>query len=254
MLLRNKLSAQLQSAFITMLCVFLITGCAIDRTTTGSIKRGTENSPSLAGRVVASDALGARYQKDPSDVRVAMQYAAYLTAADRIDQAVAVLRKLVIQHPKDRNILAAYGKALARSGNYEAALDAVRRAQTPESPDWSLFSTEAAMLDQLGATDDARAVYRRALQLAPREPSLLSNVGISYLASGQPQAAETFLRQAVKIAPDDVRVRQNLAFALGVQGKLQEARALYAATLSPDKVEENMNLISSLNKAQVAKK
>ena len=64
-------------------------------------------------------------------------------------QALAVMRKLAITHPKDRQVLAAYGKALAGAGQFEAALDAVRRAQTPETPDWKLLSAEGAILDQL---------------------------------------------------------------------------------------------------------
>ena len=66
------------------------------------------------------------------------------------DQALAVMRKLAIAYPKDRDVLAAYGKSLAGAGQFEPALDAIRRAQTPEYPDWKLASAEGAILDQMG--------------------------------------------------------------------------------------------------------
>ena len=73
------------------------------------------------------------------------------------DQALAVMRKLAIAYPKDRDVLAAYGKALAGAGQFEPALDAMRRAQTPEYPDWKLVSAEGAILDQMGQMPSRRA-------------------------------------------------------------------------------------------------
>ncbi len=123
-----------------------------------------------------------------------MRYASVLQMTGNTDQSLAVMRRLAIQHSKDRQVLAAYGKSLAAAGQFEQALDAVRRAQTPEYPDWKLMSAEGAILDQLGQQQEARAIYRRALEIQPGEPSILSNFGMSYLLEGDLKSAEAQMR------------------------------------------------------------
>ncbi|RVD49030.1 pilus assembly protein TadD, partial [Mesorhizobium sp. M8A.F.Ca.ET.023.02.2.1] len=155
-----------------------VAGCATDKLTTGSIGRtsGKPLETMSAGELHnATAALGQSYARNPNDKRIATNFAAALQMDGDADQSLAVMRKLAIAYPKDRDVLAAYGKALAANGQFEAALDAVRRAQTPEYPDWRLVSAEAAILDQLNQKDDARQLYRKALELKPNEPSVLSN-------------------------------------------------------------------------------
>ncbi len=130
-----------------------LAGCAHSRMTTGSISRDggrpvdQMSAPELQA---AAGSLGKRYASDPSDKPTALRYASVLQMNGDTDQALAVMRKLAIAYPKDRDVLAAYGKSLAGAGQFEPALDAVRRAQTPEYPDWKLVSAEGAILDQMG--------------------------------------------------------------------------------------------------------
>jgi Flp pilus assembly protein TadD len=42
------------------------------------------------------------------------------------------------------------------------------------------------------------------------------------------------------------QTRQNLALIVGLQGRFQECRALYAAELPPDQVEANMAYVRAL--------
>ena len=62
-------------------------------------------------------------------MNVAMQYASVLQMDGRNDQALAVMRKAAIDHPKERQVLAAYGKALAAAGELSprSTLSAARR-------------------------------------------------------------------------------------------------------------------------------
>ena len=143
-----------------------VAGCgSVSQMTTGSISR-SDNRPletMSAGELhTATSRLGQSYARNPNDKRMAMNFAAALQMDGDADQSLAVMRKLAIAYPKDRDVLAAYGKALAANGQFEPALDAVRRAQTPEYPDWRLVSAEAAILDQMGQKDEARQDYRAA--------------------------------------------------------------------------------------------
>ncbi|TJX41776.1 MAG: pilus assembly protein TadD, partial [Mesorhizobium sp.] len=136
-----------------------VAGCGTSKLTTGSIVRSDSRpleTMSASELHSATARLGESYARNPNDKRIATNFAAALQMDGDADQSLAVMRKLAIALPKDRDVLAAYGKALAANGQFEPALDAVRRAQTPEYPDWRLVSAEAAILDQLGQRDEAR--------------------------------------------------------------------------------------------------
>jgi Flp pilus assembly protein TadD len=220
-----------------------LAGCGTSKMTTGSISRDAGrpiDTMSASELDSTADALGEAYTRDTNDKPIAMRYASVLQMNGKADQALAVMRKLAIAHPKDREVLAAYGKALAGVGQLEPALDAVRRAQTPEYPDWKLASAEGAILDQLGQTGEARRLYRKALDLKPNEPSVLSNLGMSYVLEGDLKTAETYMRSASQAAGADSRVRQNLALVVGLQGRFEEAEQIARQELSPEQAEANV--------------
>jgi Flp pilus assembly protein TadD len=236
------------TASAAMLLALTVAGCAKKELTTGSISRDNRPVEQMSGSelAAAANSLGEAYTRDPSEKTTAMRYASVLQMNGHNDQALAVMRKLAIAHPKDRQVLAAYGKALAAAGQFEPALDAVRRAQTPEYPDWKLLSAEAAILDQLGQSKEARQIYRRALDLKPNEPSILSNLGMSYVLEGDLKTAETYLRSAVDGAGADSRVRQNLALVVGLQGRFDEAEKIAGHELSPDQARANVTYLRSM--------
>jgi len=245
-------SLRLSAVIITT--ALTLAGCnTVDRTTTGSITKGSSTSASQSIEQMnvqqlaqAAQTYGAHYQKNPTSKVAALNYATVLSMAGRHDQSLAVMRAIAIHLPKDRQVLAAYGKALAGAGELNAALDAVRRAQTPDYPDWALMSTEAAILDQQGNTAEARALYQKALQIKPGEASVLSNLGMSYILSGDLPTAEKYLQQAVKANGSDSRVRQNLALVVGLQGRFQEAETIAARELSPEQAKANTEFLRSM--------
>ncbi|RWM98290.1 MAG: tetratricopeptide repeat protein [Mesorhizobium sp.] len=226
-----------------------VAGCGTSKLTTGSIGRpsGKPLETMSAGELhKATIALGQSYAKNPNDKRIATNYAAALQMDGDADQSLAVMRKLAIVLPKDRDVLAAYGKALAANGQFEPALDAVRRAQTPEYPDWKLVSAEAAILDQLGQRDEARQNYRKALDLKPNEPSILSNLGMSYVLEGDLRTAETYMGSAAQQPNADSRVRQNLALVVGLQGRFDEAEKIASQELSPEQAQANVTYLRQM--------
>lgn len=226
-----------------------VAGCGTSKMTTGSISRqsGKAVEQMSAGELRnASTALGKAYAKDTTDKATALRYSTVLQMNGRTDQSLAVMRKLAITYPTDRDVLAAYGKSLAGAGELKPALDAIRRAQTPEYPDWKLLSAEAAILDQLGQAAEARSLYRRALDLMPNEPSVLSNLGMSYVLEGDLKTAETYMRTASEQPGADSRVRQNLALVVGLQGRFEEAEAIASSELAPAQAQANVTYLRSM--------
>lgn len=229
-----------------------LSGCAKDKMSTGSVNQQAAEIGQMTPRELGGtiNALGAVYEKNPSDKANGLAFANALRADGRNDQALAVMKKLAIEHSKDRDVLAAYGKALAGAGELEGALDAVRRAQTPERPDWKLLSAEGAILDQLGDTASARELYRKALDIVPNEPNVTSNLGMSYVLEGDLKMAETYLRTAISQPGADNRVRQNLAMVVGLQGRFDEAESIATQSLSPQEAQANIAYLRSIMSQQ----
>lgn len=241
------------SALAAVVVATSLAGCARDRMSTGSVSRGKAVDQMSATELQsAGRSLGEAYAANPTDKATALRYANVLQMNGDADQSLAVMRKLAIIYPKERDVLAAYGKSLAAAGQLEPALDAIRRAQTPEYPDWKLVSAEGAILDQMGDADKARELYRKALDLKPNEPSILSNLGMSYLLKGDLRMAETYMRQASEAPGADSRVRQNLALVVGLQGRFDEAERIASQELSPDQAQANVAYLRQMLSQQNA--
>lgn len=234
-------TARLKTCVAAIALVFSLSACANKPFTTGSVSR-SPNTATLSGAEVggAAASVGKAYAKNPRDKATGIRYAELLQMEGKTDQALAVMRNLVIIHSKDRDVQAAYGKSLAAAGQLQPALEAVRRAQTPEYPDWRLLSAEAAIMDQLGDPASARSLYRKALDIKPNEPSVLSNLGMSYVLEGDLKTAETYLRNAMGQPGTDSRVRQNLALVVGLQGRFDEAEQIARQELSQEQAQANI--------------
>src|SRR6266545_137673 len=90
-----------------------VAGCGTSKFTTGSISRSSGKPlETMSGGELhnATAALGQSYARNPNDKRIATNYAAALQMDGDADQSLAVMRKLAIAFPKDRDVLAAYGK------------------------------------------------------------------------------------------------------------------------------------------------
>lgn len=244
------------SVLLALACSLALSACATDKSTTGSVSQAASQTDysqmSVPQLQAETRRQGERYDRDPTDKQNGLNYASLLRTTGRDDQALAVMRKLVIHHPKDNDILSAYAKALAATGSFKEALGAIQKAQRPERPDWRLLSAQGAILDQLDRSREARLLYRKALDIEPNEPTVLSNLGMSYVLSNDLQAAETYLRKASKQPGSDSVVRQNLALVVGLQGRFEEAEQIASAELPADDARANVAYLRDMLSQQNA--
>jgi Flp pilus assembly protein TadD len=243
MILRSTFADRARLLATAALAAGVLAGCAGIKPgdSTGSLGGLASQSPAGdADQRQAEDALGQRYQANPSDPQTAVRYAQALRASGQRAQAVAVLEQASLHNPKDMEVLGAYGRALADVGNYEQALDVLGRAHTPDRPDWRILSAQGAVLDQVGRHEEAQRYYETALKIVPEEPSVLSNLGLSYALSKDLPRAEAVLKRAAAGARIDPRVRQNLALVVGLQGRFAEAETIARADLPADQASANV--------------
>lgn len=208
-------------------------------------------SPDFSGQTRSEEQstlgeLTLRYKKNPKDKVAIIYYAAALRAAGQAEQAIAVLEAGMTAHKNDVDIRVAYSKALSAGGRFEQALNVIDSSIDPATPDWNALSVKGAILDQTGRNQEARVLYQQALLIAPDEAGLYANLGLSYAMTNELTAAEAQLRRAVQMRGASSQIRQNLALVVGLQGRFDECRTLFAAELPDDQVEANLAYIRAL--------
>ncbi|MET3926888.1 tetratricopeptide repeat protein [Devosia sp. 2618] len=239
----NSFYRPLRTLMLAGVAVVAISGCALNR--------GSMPSPDYSGMPAGQGQqsvaeLTARYKANPKDKVVAIHYAAALRAAGQSQQAVSVLEISMGFYPRDVDISVAYAKALTAEGRFEQSLQLLDNVIRPEAPDWNALLVKGATLDQLGRNQEARAIYAQAQVYAPGEASIAANMGLSFAMTNELPAAEQHLRRAVQMRGATSQIRQNLALVVGLQGRFEECRALYAAELPPAQVESNMAYVRAL--------
>ncbi len=229
----------------------LLAGIAAVALSACASNRGSMPSPDYSGMPAGQthqslNELTARYKANPKDKAIAIHYAAALRAVGQAKQAASVLEISIGYHPRDVDISVAYAKALTADGRFEQSLQVLDNVIRPEAPDWNALLVKGATLDQLGRNHEARALYAQAQVYAPGEASIAANMGLSYAMTNELPAAEQHLRRAVQMRGANSQIRQNLALIVGLQGRFEECRALYAAELPPAQVESNMAYVRAL--------
>jgi Flp pilus assembly protein TadD len=75
---------------------------------TGSVgPAGGVEARTPEARAGGINALSAAYERNPADKANGITFASALRGEGRNDQALAVMKRLVIDHPKDRDVLSA---------------------------------------------------------------------------------------------------------------------------------------------------
>ena len=239
------------SLLFKSLRIVLLAGVAATALSACAANRASMPTPDYSGLSGDQSAatlgeLAARYKQRPGEKAISIHYAAALRATGQNQQAVAVLEAAIGRNGKDIDLKIAYGKALTEAGRFEQALAVIDTAILPDRPDWNALSVKGAILDQSGRNAEARQLYKQALTIAPNEASLYANIGLSYAMTNELPEAEANLRKAVQMRGANSQIRQNLALVVGLQGRFDECRAMFAAELPPAEVESNMAYIRAL--------
>ncbi len=240
---RFSLLKPLRGALLIGVAALALSACVNNRTSMAQPDFSGAPAGQTASALVQ---LEANYKRNPDDKRTVIYYAAALRSAGQADQSVSVIEAALARHKNDIDLKVAYAKALSAAGNFDQALNVINDAIDPAAPDWNALLVKGAILDQSGDNADARAIYQQALLTSPNQPALEANLGLSFAMTNNLDQAEAHLRKAVSMPGCTSQIRQNLALVIGLQGRFDEARQMFAAELPDDQVEANMNYIRAL--------
>jgi Flp pilus assembly protein TadD len=196
----------------------------------------------------ATAALGAKWEKNPSDINTGMAYANALESIGQTPKQLDVLRKLSSANPGNTKLAGLYGRKLLTAGMSREAVPVLELAATDPAADWRIRSALGSAYDQQGLYARARSEYQTILGSDPSNLAVLNNLGMSYALEGNLKQSEATLRKADALprSKTEPRIRQNLALVVGLQGRFDEASTLASQDLPPEQVKANMAYLQKM--------
>jgi len=142
-----------------------------------------------------------------------------LTRLDRSDEALADLRQMYTERPKDVAVLAALANLLRDKKEYAESTPyynaVIKLIGEPEAAHWPLYYSRGVVLERQGKWSRAEKDFRQALALQPEEPVVLNYLGYSWLEQGKNlDEALLMIEKAVEKRPEDGYVIDSLGWAL----------------------------------------
>ena len=190
-----------------------------------------------AGRYGEAEALYARLRTTfPGVAELGMQQARSVFLQNRFEEAIAICRALVADHPDNPRVRYDLGKLLERVGDRAGAIEQYGAAVRldPEYPE-AQYDLGVA-LRKMGREGEALECFRAAVRARPTYVDARINLGVGLAASGRLDEALEQYRAALTVAPDDAAIHYNLGNALLRKGDRAGAIAAYeqALGLKPD--------------------
>jgi len=166
-------------------------------------------------------------------------------------EALAILNKIYVEHPKDPVVAVRYGRLLREDDQIKAA-EKVLKPYTRGNNANDLALTEMAMTQiALGDFEEAENYARGATALNEKNARAYLALGTALDAQKKHQPAEIAFREGMKHwKGDPTPIMNNLALNLASQGHLQEALSLIEKALEKNPhrmdLERNRRIIATL--------
>jgi tetratricopeptide (TPR) repeat protein len=166
--------------------------------------------------------------KQPLALTARIGIARNLDRMERFEDAEAMLRKIVAEHPDDPDPLDELGDILRRREKFAEAVEAYDQAVARIGPlqprHWRLLYARGIALERSKQWPRAEADFLQALTFEPDQPLVLNYLGYSWVEQGQNlDKAEAMIRKAVELRPNDGYIVDSLGWVLFRLGRHDEA-------------------------------
>lgn len=215
------------------------------------------NKPTAIQIKNALDLLAPVLPEDPLYSAVVMDEASLQAQLDQPDAAVALVNRLIINHPDDPGLLAVAGD-IRRNANqcgqalpyYQKAIALLGTSRPKDA--WSLFFNRGICEDEQGNWTAAEPDILQALQLSPNQPYVLNYLAYRWAEQNKNlEQAQKMLLRAVSLDPNDGALLDSLGFVELKLKNTQQAILLLitAVQLAPNSPEVNAHLGDAFSQA-----
>jgi tetratricopeptide (TPR) repeat protein len=187
----------------------------------------------------ALEAASAAYRENPFDFENQVVLAAAWGAVGRVDDALALLDRLLAQKPAYAEALATRAMLRLRKGDIAGAKTDAEEALVHKPHLLQLWPVVSMLRLQTGDREGAMAGFTESLRHDPDNINCLLNLGELKRQAGVHEEAIHLLHRATTLAPNNLLVAGNLGVALHEARRLNEAEAVYRAILEAHPGEKN---------------
>ncbi|PCI04187.1 MAG: hypothetical protein COB78_07595 [Hyphomicrobiales bacterium] len=166
----------------------------------------------------ANELLGTISDVSPLYHRASIAKALNLSSIGEKNQAIASLRELIANSPKELTTYMTLGALFSRAENYFEAAKiydlAVAEIGTPQPYHWNLFFRLAIARERLKHWDLAEPNFKKALELFPNQADVLNYLGYSWIDKGiHLDEGVAMIRKAVELKPRSGYIIDSLGWA-----------------------------------------
>ncbi len=176
----------------------------------------------------AMDSFGRIAKDHPLYFRAQVQMAWTLEKMDKLDEAIAAMKKLSVDFSDNLEIFASLGDINRMHSRFEEAAIAYTKyidgLTEVSEKHWSIFYTRGIVYEQSKKWKVAEADFLKALELRPDHPQVLNYLAYSWVDKGMNiEKARVMLERAVELRPNDGFIIDSLGWALYRIGDMPKA-------------------------------
>jgi tetratricopeptide (TPR) repeat protein len=167
-------------------------------------------------------------ENSPLRLNSQVRKALYLNAKEKPDEAVGLLKDLLVKNPDEDQILQTLATIESARKHFDAALPyytrTIEKIAHPEKRHWQLFYARGIAYERTKQWDKAEPDFKKAIELDPEQGAVLNYLGYSWLDQNMniPEAFD-LIKRAVKLRPNDGYIIDSLGWAYYLQKNYQEA-------------------------------
>ena len=193
----------------------------------------------------AEDEYQAALKLAPGHLDTLKNYAVFLSAQNRNEQAIEVLREAAALQPDSWEILNNLGILFAEEENFEKALSCLREAQrlTPENVDIQFHIGKA--LEESRQIHEAMVTYREVLNRHPNHPGAAFHLGSLVASVGDFDYAYDIFQSLYQSDPTNTASLFGMGSVRMRQNKIGSAVGYFESlvTLEPEHLQSRLNLL-----------
>ncbi|MDM7929767.1 tetratricopeptide repeat protein [Blastomonas fulva] len=184
-------------------------------------------------------------------LEAALNQAMGLARSGQLDQAEAVLDRILTAAPRQPDALQLKGMVARQRGDQQAAADCFRRSLAVQPNQPHVLNNLGNSLTALGEHPEAVRAYQQAISLKPDYADARINLALAQIASDNPRQAVTTLEPLVRALPVNARAWAVLGQAYSALDDYTHAIKAYRAALQqhPDHAPWLHNLAVALRLA-----